>query len=127
MPNSENQLRVSVQLDQFAIASSDTPELTHSLVHIVKFVASSSSGGADALAQLLMSCYDSFKYPLDITELCRLDDKLYEHAINVIYLRTRENREPHSFFLDGGKLFNQIAADFRIARKSCILSNSADV
>jgi len=117
-PISPTQKRIHVEIDQLAIASFDRPELIQSLVSVVEFVSSSSSGGTDALARLLMSCYNSHEYPFEVTELCRLDDNFYEHAINILRLRTRSNLEPHTFFLNGGKLFNQIAADFRLSKNS---------
>lgn len=108
------QTRIQVQLDQVTAERAGKPKWIESLIRIVNLVSNSDSGGASALAPLLMSCYNGSEYPFDITELCRLDDEYFEDALNLIRLRTRCGHEPHEFFVLGGKLFEQIAADFGI-------------
>ena len=51
---------------------------------------------------------------VDITELCRLDDDYFDDALNVIRLRTRFNEEPHVFFAERNRLFEQIAREHGI-------------
>ena len=118
----KNPLRAGSTLNQVAtqkfIVETHQPKLIESLERVVDHVTQDNTGGGEALARLLMNCYDYSEYSFDLTELCRLDDDFFEDALNVIRLRCRQNLEPHTFFVDGGRLFNQIAADYGIDRKT---------
>ena len=109
---------VAVEFDQVTAERINEPKFTASLVRVVEYVCGNRSRGGEALARLLMSCYNGGEYPIDLSELCRVDDEFFEDAMNVIRLRCRSNQEPHCFFVNGGRLFNQIAADYRIEGKS---------
>ena len=110
----QDKRRYDSTLDQLEAERFGRPKLIASLERIVDYVTTDESGGAHALAQLLMSCYDGREYPFDITELCRLDDDYHEDALNVIRLRTHFNEEPHVFFVERNRLFEQIASDHGI-------------
>ena len=92
--------------------------LVASLERLADLAASSDTGGAAAAAQLLLALYNGREYPMDLPELCRLDEDLFEDALKVIRLRIRNRIEPHEFFVDGGALFTFITDKWQITGKS---------
>lgn len=93
-------------------------KLVVSLERLVRLAATSDTGGANVAAQVLLALYNGPEYPMDLTELCRLDDDLFEDALNVIRLRIESQTEPHEFFVDGGRIFQQIAKDWNFLPKN---------
>jgi len=107
-----------VTLNQIAAETQGDPDVMDSLTRLVEMAAHSDTGGASVAAQLLLGLYDGAEHPFDLTELCRLDSDLISDALCVIEFRVRERIEPHEFFVDGGKLFQQIAGKWHLQPKS---------
>ncbi|MBO9493828.1 hypothetical protein J7438_06980 [Thalassotalea sp. G20_0] len=63
-------------------------------------VALSDTGGAEAAAQVLLSCHDGGTYHLCVRDLCVLDDRLYQAAMLIIRLRVEHGIEPHELFVN---------------------------
>lgn len=64
--------------------------------------------GARVFATLLASLYNGRRVKMDVSDLALLDMGNFEHAMNVIRLCMETRREPHSFFVDGGELFEKM-------------------
>lgn len=75
------------------------------------------TSGGRVCATLLASLYNGDRVKFDASDLRRLDGELFEHALNTIRLCYELNREPHTFFDDGGRLFEQMIADWGLEKK----------
>lgn len=87
------------------------PDIIESLTTAMK-LAQGGTGGGRSMAQVLLCAYHGGRFPLDLSELRNLDEKNFDHALNVIRLRYI-GYEPHTLFVDGGSLFEKIASDWR--------------
>lgn len=70
------------------------------LVQPLVDVALGDTGGAEAAAQVLLSCYDGGTYHLCVRDLCVLDERLYQAAMLIIRLRVEHGIEPHELFVN---------------------------
>lgn len=75
-------------------------------------LAAMDCGGSKPAAAVLLSAYDSSRYPLEVDELCRLDPEHTQAALNVIALRVCHSTEPHQVIKDGSKVFEDLIADW---------------
>lgn len=74
--------------------------------------------GAAVFARLLASLYNGDRVKMDASRLIfTLDCENFEHAMNVIRLCRATSREPHSFFVDGNRLFEQMIAQWGFEKK----------
>ena len=65
--------------------------------------------GAATFARLLGSLYNGNRVQMDASRLAfSLDSANFEHAMNCIRLVHETSREPHTFFKDGGALFERM-------------------
>jgi len=109
--------RIAPELNQIFAERFGQKKLVASLARLVGLAATSDTGGANVAAQIVLGLYNGSDYPMDLTELCRLDEDLFEDAMNVIRLRVVAQTEPHEFFANGGQLFQQIAQDWNFRPK----------
>lgn len=65
-------------------------------------------GGAVGAAQVLLSAYDGGIFHLDVTDLCRLDDRHLSAALCVMQGRAMLGREPHNLVEDGDRRFAEL-------------------
>ncbi|MFK7849657.1 MAG: hypothetical protein AB8D78_01660 [Akkermansiaceae bacterium] len=114
----DQEQRVAPELNQIFAERFGQKKFVSSLKRLVELAATSDTGGANVAAQVALGLYNGSDYPMDLTELCRLDDDLFEDAMNVIRLRIETQTEPHEFFANGGRLFQQIAQDWNFRPKS---------
>jgi len=75
------------------------------------------NSGARVFATLLASLYNGNRVKLDVSDLALLDGENFEHAMNVIRLCMETRREPHTFFKNGGELFEKMIADWGFEKK----------
>lgn len=75
------------------------------------------TSGGRVCATLLASLYNGDRVKLDVSDLKRLDETLFEHALNTIRLCVQTSTEPHQFFDNGGVLFEQMIADWGLEKK----------
>ncbi|MGD8174818.1 DUF7673 family protein [Marinimicrobium sp. ARAG 43.8] len=73
-------------------------------------------GGSQAAAEVLLGTYNGRSYPMNLTELCRLDDRYYKAAVTVIHLRCRLNTEPHQLLANGDSIFQKLAQEWEHLR-----------
>lgn len=88
-----------------------------SLEIAVNFAIRHDTSGARVFATLLASMYNGARVKFDVSDLKLLDRANLEHAMNSIRLCQETNREPHQFFQDGGKLFEQMIRDWKLEKK----------
>jgi hypothetical protein len=68
----------------------------------------SGTSGAKASALVLLSLYNAYEWHFDLTELCVLDFRLYDAAINAIRGRIELMIEPNSLIEDGSERFRKL-------------------
>lgn len=73
--------------------------------------------GARIFATLLASLYNGNRVKLDVSDLRGLDAENFEHAINVIRLSFETHSEPHTWFQNGGRIFEKMIDDWRLEKK----------
>jgi hypothetical protein len=64
---------------------------------------------ARVLARVLLSAYNGYRSPFDVSDLALLAEKHTEMALNILRLRAL-GYEPHNFFHNDGELFEDMAA-----------------
>lgn len=77
-------------------------------VHTLVKVSHSDSGQSQVTRTVLLAAYDSSTYPLDISELGRLDYPLLEAALIVIRGRIVNGWEPHEVIDNGNRIFQAL-------------------
>lgn len=75
------------------------------------------TSGGRVFATLLASMYNGNRVKFDVSDLKSLDRENFEHALNCMRLCQELHREPHTFFEDGGDLFEQMIADWGLEKK----------
>jgi len=76
----------------------------------VALIDGSDTGGSAALAHVLLHAYNAAQQPLDITELCRMDDDYEEIAWTILKHRV-DGHEPHHLASDK-KAFQRVVDDY---------------
>ncbi|KQW02797.1 hypothetical protein [Rhizobacter sp. Root1221] len=81
------------------------------------------SGGV--CARLLLGLYNGDRFPFDLTDLRMLPVGLFEDAMALIRMDARLTRqEVHNYFANGGRKFEDLAADYRVADIARLKSGS---
>ena len=84
----------------------------------LEWATRSDCSGAATFARLLASLYNGERVQMDASRLVfSLDATNFEHAMNVIRLCHETSREPHTFFVDGGAIFETMIADWGFEKK----------
>lgn len=74
--------------------------------------------GAAVFARLLASLYNGHRVQMDVSRIVfSLDGENFEHAMNVIRLCRETSREPHTFFKNGGELFEAMIKRWGFEKK----------
>ena len=73
--------------------------------------------GARIFATLLASLYNGNRVKLDVSDLRGLDAGNFEHALNVIRLSFETHSEPHTWFQNGGRIFEKMIDDWGMDKK----------
>ncbi|MDD3675813.1 DUF7673 family protein [Thauera propionica] len=73
--------------------------------------------GGRVCATLLASLYNGERVKFDVSDLRCLDEHLFEHAMNTMRLCYELNAEPHTFFSDGGRLFEEMIERWGLEKK----------
>lgn len=71
-------------------------------------LASKTTSGGRAAAQVLLGTYNSYAFHLDCTDLCLLDPENLDAAITVLKARTLLRIEPHHCLKEGDAVFQAI-------------------
>lgn len=75
------------------------------------------TSGGRVFATLLASMYNGNRVKFDVSDLKCLDMANFEHALNCMRLCQETHREPHSFFEDGGEIFERMIAQWGLENK----------
>jgi len=73
--------------------------------------------GGRVCATLLASLYNGERVKFDMSDLRSLDQHLFEHALNTMRLCYELNAEPHTFFTEGGRLFEEMIERWGLEKK----------
>lgn len=67
-------------------------------------------GGTIPINHFLLSLYDGARWAPDMQLLCRrIDDDAFEHVMTVVRGYAQRGKELHTYFVNGGKVFENIA------------------
>lgn len=58
----------------------------------------------------LVGLYNGRKFPFDMTELRRLDRTVFEDCLAVLALDFQPEREVHEYFVEGNRIFENLAS-----------------
>ncbi|SRR5258708_2734448 len=100
-----------------AARNADVIKCRESLLQCVRFVRQHRASSTRFIASVLGSLYNGDRVKVDLSGIGHLDMHWAEHVLNVIRLRYEDMREPHEYFKDGGKLFEEIIAEYRLEKR----------
>lgn len=81
-------------------------------------VAQRDTGQAKVIAKFLLGCYNGLRFPFDLTDFRAIDHDLFLDCLAVLKMDSQAQQEVHLYFPDGGRKFEQMAEDWRIADNS---------
>lgn len=88
-----------------------------SLVACVRFVRQHHANSTRFIASVLCSLYNGDRVKVDMSGIGLVDMVWAEHVLNVIRLHYEGMREPHTYFVDGGKIFEEIIAEYGFEKR----------
>jgi len=100
-----------------AIRKATMQECVKSLQEALRWGLNHDNSGARVFATLLASLYNGKRVKMDVSDLALLDAANFEHAMNVIRLCMVTRREPHTFFVEGGELFERMIKQWGFEKK----------
>jgi hypothetical protein len=77
-------------------------------------VAHGHSGQCKIVASFLLSCYNGNRFKFDLTDFRCLDHELFEDCLAVLRMDFKPAQEVHTYFVNGGRIWEQLAKDWRI-------------
>lgn len=77
-------------------------------------VALGHSGQCKIVAAFLLSCYNGNRFKFDLTDFRCLDHALFEDCLAVLRMDYQPAQEVHTYFKDGGQIWEQMAKDWNI-------------
>lgn len=75
-------------------------------------IARGCTGQSERVARILLGLYNGPRFPLDLTNLRSLDYPIMEDVIAVLRMDANALQEVNCYFEDGGRIFEQLAADW---------------
>jgi hypothetical protein len=78
-------------------------------------VAQGDTGQSRVIAKFLLGCYNGLRFPFDLTDFRTIDRALFDDCLAVLKLDFQPKQEVHCYFKNGGKRFEKMADDKRIA------------
>lgn len=77
-------------------------------------VARGHSGQCRHIAAFLLGLYNSDRFKFDLTDFRCLDHELFEDCLTVLRMDARPLQEVHTYFKNGGAIWEQLAKDWNI-------------
>ena len=103
---------------QQELRTADLNQCVESIKVAMQWAMHHDCSGAATFARLLASLYNGDRVQMDASRLVfSLDSENFEHAMNVIRLCHETSREPHTFFTDGSRLFEQMIGLWGLEKK----------
>jgi len=81
-------------------------------------VANGHSGQCEIIAKFLLGCYNGDRFPFDLTDFRAIDSALFDDCLAVLKMDAAPQREVHTFFPNGGKMFEKLVKDWGITDHS---------
>lgn len=75
-------------------------------------VAQRDTGQSSVVARFLLNLYNGERFPFDMTDLRRLDFDLFDDCIAVLKMDFQPAKEVHTYFTDGGKIWEALAKEW---------------
>lgn len=75
------------------------------------------TSGGRVMASFLASLYNGNRVKVDVSDIRRLDVANFEHLMNALRLSFEAHAEPHTFFKDGGRLFEEMIERWGLEKK----------
>jgi len=75
-------------------------------------IAQSDTGQAGVIARFLLSLYNGYRFPFDLTDFRRLDLNLFEDCLAVLDMDFQPAEEIHRYVDNGSAVFEQLARDW---------------
>ena len=73
-------------------------------------IALRDTGQSGVVAKFLLGLYNGPRFPFDLTELRRLDHKIFLDCVTVLMRDSIGGKEVHLYFENGDKIWEQLAA-----------------
>ncbi len=100
-----------------AARNADLERCRASLAECVRFVRQHHANSTRFIASVLCSLYNGDRVKVDLSGIGLIDEAWKEHVLNVIRLHYEGGREPHTYFVDGGRIFEEIIAEYRLEKR----------
>lgn len=111
MSSIDNHLTKIHQIRRFCATAQDKghPALTRLMTH-----AQRDSGQSQVVASFLLSLYNGSRFKFDLTNFRRLDLEVFSDCLSVLEMDWSPSQEVHTYFKNGGEVFEKLAEDWRI-------------
>lgn len=101
-----------------ALREATLDECLKSVAHCLNFARRNpGTAGGRVFASCLASLYNGDRVKVDLSDVRRLDSASFEHLMNSIRLCFELNAEPHTFFENGGRLWEKMIEDWGLEKK----------
>lgn len=77
-------------------------------------IAQGNTGQCRHVAAFLLGLYNGRRFPFDLTDLRCVDGAIFDDCMAVLQMDSQPAREVHTYFDNGGQVFEQLAQDWRI-------------
>jgi hypothetical protein len=81
-------------------------------LHRLLPVAQRDTGQSMVIARFLLNLYNGERFPFDMTDLRRLDHKLFNDCMAVLKMDFQPQKEVHLYFENGGALWEALAKEW---------------
>lgn len=100
-----------------AARDADLAMCRESLVKCVRFVFQHRASSTRFIASVLASLYNGERVKVDLSAINQLDMEWKEHVLNVIRHHFETMREPHTYFVNGGEIFERMIREYRLEKR----------
>ncbi len=95
-----------------AARKANLEQCVQSLLECVRFVRRHHANSTRFIASVLCSLYNGDRVKVDLSGIGLIDMHWKEHVLNVIRLHYEGMREPHTYIVDGGRIFEEIIKQY---------------
>ena len=88
-------------------------EAGEAALHRLLPIAQRGTGQSGKVAGFLLGLYNGPRFPYDMTNLRGVDQEIFEDCMAVLRMDSMPAKEVHEYFPNGGKIFEQLAAEWR--------------
>lgn len=100
-----------------AVRRAELDKCRDSLTACVRMVREHHANSTRFIASVLCSLYNGDRVKCDLSGIGHVDMVWAEHVLNVIRLHYEGGRELHTYFVDGGAIFEDIIARYRLEKR----------